>query len=87
MFVLIVVRKAFVQELEIIFLTHGVMDGLGIVYPQYWIGRHKLYSKLFSNFFHPFKFCCRLHSHNFIINVLFQYFLDFGLFLIIKICD
>jgi hypothetical protein len=25
------------QGLEIMFLTHGVMDALKIVYPQYWL--------------------------------------------------
>jgi hypothetical protein len=45
LFVFIGVRESFVQMLEIRFLAHGVMDVLGIVYPQYWIGMHdKLYS-------------------------------------------
>jgi len=29
--------KKFEGVLEIIFLAHGVMDALGIVYPQYWL--------------------------------------------------
>jgi hypothetical protein len=29
--------KTLIQELEIGFLAHGVMDALGIVYPQYWL--------------------------------------------------
>jgi hypothetical protein len=37
LFVLIGVGEALVQELEIKFLAHGVMDALGIVYPQYWM--------------------------------------------------
>jgi hypothetical protein len=36
LFILIGVGKALVLELEIKFSTHGVMDVLGIVYPQYW---------------------------------------------------
>jgi hypothetical protein len=35
MFVLIGAKKTLVRELEIRFLTHGVMDVLGILYPQY----------------------------------------------------
>jgi len=33
MSILIGVRKALIQKLEIYFPTHGVMDALGIVYP------------------------------------------------------
>jgi len=36
MFVLIGARKALDQEFEIS-LTHGVVDVLKIVYPQYWM--------------------------------------------------
>jgi hypothetical protein len=42
LFVLMGVKEVFVQKLEIRFLAHGVMDVLGIMYPQYWIDRHKL---------------------------------------------
>ncbi len=31
------VAKSLIRELEIMFLAHGVMDILGIVYPQYWL--------------------------------------------------
>ncbi len=29
--------KSLISELEIMFPTHGVMDTLGILYPQYWL--------------------------------------------------
>jgi hypothetical protein len=29
--------KTLIQQLETRFLAHGVMDALGIVYPQYWL--------------------------------------------------
>ncbi len=35
LYVLIKARKTLVQKLEIRFLTHGVMDVLGILYPRY----------------------------------------------------
>jgi hypothetical protein len=35
--VLVGVIKTLIQELETRFLAHGVMDALGIVYPQYWL--------------------------------------------------
>ncbi len=30
-------QEPLVQELETRFLAHGVMDALGIMYPQYWL--------------------------------------------------
>jgi hypothetical protein len=50
LFVFIGVRGVFVEKLEIRFLAHGVMDVLRIVYPQYWIGMHKLYLELLSTY-------------------------------------
>jgi len=35
--VLASIAKTLIQELETRFLAHGVMDVLGIVYPQYWL--------------------------------------------------
>jgi hypothetical protein len=37
LFVLIGVGKALVWDLEIRFRAHGVMNVLGIVYPQFWV--------------------------------------------------
>jgi carbamoylphosphate synthase large subunit len=34
--------KNLVKKLETKFPTHGVMDVIGIMYPQYWIDMHKL---------------------------------------------
>jgi hypothetical protein len=35
--ILIGVGEALIQELEIRFPAHGVLDALGIGYPQYWM--------------------------------------------------
>jgi hypothetical protein len=35
--VLVRATKTLIQELETRFLTHGVMDVLGIMYPQHWL--------------------------------------------------